>query len=137
MLLELLYLQLFPYEDLQNFYGMGDISFFWDGMGELDPGTYRIYMASRTDGEPTWTKAKGSGIDEYTLTMHENGGYELQEGRPTGIGSVTGKASGADKLVDVVALNGVKIKTGVKSSEALNGLQQGIYIVDGKKYVVK
>ena len=130
-------MELFPYEDLQNFYGMGDISFFWDGMGELDPGTYRIYMASRTDGEPTWTKAKGSGIDEYTLTMHENGGYELQEGRPTGIGSVTGKASGADKLVDVVALNGVKIKTGVKSSEALNGLQQGIYIVDGKKYVVK
>ena len=95
-------MELFPYENLQNFYGMGDISFFWDGMGELDPGTYRIYMASRTDGEPAWTKAKGSGIDEYTLTMHENGGYELQEGRPTGIGSVTGKASGADKLVDVV-----------------------------------
>ena len=42
-----------------------------------------------------------------------------------------------DKLVDVVSLGGMTVKAGVKKAEALDGLQKGVYIVDGKKYVVK
>ena len=56
-------------------------------------------------------------------------------GDATGIENV--QAGEADKLVDVVTLDGMTVKAGVKKSEALDGLQKGIYIVGGKKYVVK
>ena len=60
------------------------------------------------------------------------------DGEVTGIEDVLGEeAAEADKLVNVVSLDGMTVKTGVKKSEALDGLQKGIYIVDGKKYVVK
>ena len=56
----------------------------------------------------------------------------------TGIEDVLGEeAAEADKLVNVVSLDGMTVKAGVKKAEALDGLQKGIYIVDGKKYVVK
>ena len=59
-------------------------------------------------------------------------------GEVTGIEDVLGEeAAEADKLVNVVSLDGMTVKAGVKKSEALDGLQKGIYIVDGKKYVVK
>ena len=56
-------------------------------------------------------------------------------GDATGIENV--QAGEADKLVDVVSLGGMTVKAGVKKAEALDGLQKGVYIVDGKKYVVK
>lgn len=56
-------------------------------------------------------------------------------GDATGIENV--QTAEADKLVDVVTLDGMTVKAGVKKSEALDGLQKGIYIVGGKKYVVK
>lgn len=60
------------------------------------------------------------------------------DGEVTGIEDVLGEeAAEADKLVNVVSLDGMTVKAGVKKSEALDGLQKGIYIVDGKKYVVK
>ena len=51
----------------------------------------------------------------------------------TAIEGVSGET--ADRLVDVYTLSGVKVKGGVKASEALDGLQRGIYIVGGKKVV--
>ena len=60
------------------------------------------------------------------------------DGEVTGIEDVLGEeAAEADKLVNVVSLDGMTVKAGVKKAEALDGLQKGIYIVDGKKYVVK
>ena len=60
------------------------------------------------------------------------------DGEVTGIEDVLGEeAAVADKLVNVVSLDGMTVKAGVKKAEALDGLQKGIYIVDGKKYVVK
>ena len=59
-------------------------------------------------------------------------------GEVTGIEDVLGEeAAEADKLVNVISLDGMTVKAGVKKAEALDGLQKGIYIVDGKKYVVK
>ena len=37
--------------------------------------------------------------------------------------------------VDVYTLNGVRVKSGVSASQALNGLRKGVYIVNGKKVV--
>ena len=59
------------------------------------------------------------------------------DGVVTEIGEVlAGEAAGADRPVDVYTLGGVKVKAGVKKSEALDGLRHGIYIVDGKKVVL-
>lgn len=41
----------------------------------------------------------------------------------------------SDELVNVYTMNGVCVKAGVKASEALNGLQRGAYIVNGKKVI--
>ena len=47
------------------------------------------------------------------------------------------KADDPDKRVDVYTILGVQAKSQVKKSEALDGLQRGIYIVDGKKVIKK
>lgn len=51
---------------------------------------------------------------------------------PTGIEAAE---AGDDGLVDVYTVNGVKLRTGVERAKALEGLPQGIYIVNGKKAV--
>ena len=52
-------------------------------------------------------------------------------------GEVTGvtRVEGADEMVNVVTLDGVVVRKNVKSSQALDGLQKGIYVINGKKYV--
>ena len=56
------------------------------------------------------------------------------DGEVTAIEDVLGEAAtDGDKPVDVYTLSGVKVKSGVKKAEALDGLQRGIYIVDGQK----
>ena len=42
-----------------------------------------------------------------------------------------------DAPVDVYTLSGIRVRSQVKASEAMDGLQKGIYIVNGKKYVVQ
>ena len=41
------------------------------------------------------------------------------------------------KLVDVYTLNGALLRSRVSSENALNGLQPGVYVVNGKKVVKK
>ena len=53
----------------------------------------------------------------------------------TGIDAVANEAVEADKLVNVYTIGGVLVKSQVKKSDALNGLTNGLYIVDGKKVV--
>ena len=43
--------------------------------------------------------------------------------------------SDMDEIVDVYALSGVCVRSQVKKSKALNGLQKGIYIINGKKII--
>ena len=47
-----------------------------------EAGDYRIYLGSRVVGEARWTKARShnNDIDEYQLTVHEDGTYELVPG---------------------------------------------------------
>lgn len=46
-------------------------------------------------------------------------------------------ADDADALVDVYSLTGVAVRKNVKKAEATQGLTPGIYVVDGKKVVVR
>lgn len=58
---------------------------------------------------------------------------KLEEGT-TGIEELTGDAEG---VVDVYNLSGIKVRAGVEAAEALQGLPKGLYIVGGKKVMVK
>lgn len=42
-----------------------------------------------------------------------------------------------ERLVDVYALNGALLRSRVSSENALNGLQPGVYVVNGKKVIKK
>ena len=55
------------------------------------------------------------------------------DGNVTAIEDVLGED--VDAKVNVYTIDGVCVKSGVKSSEALDGLRKGIYIVNGKKVV--
>lgn len=55
------------------------------------------------------------------------------DGNVTAIEDVLGED--VDATVNVYTIDGVCVKSGVKSSEALDGLRKGIYIVNGKKVV--
>ncbi len=58
------------------------------------------------------------------------------DGSVTSVGEVLDNtAEDGGKMVDVFTLSGVKVKVGVKKTEALSGLERGIYIVDGKKVI--
>ena len=46
-------------------------------------------------------------------------------------------ADDPDKLVNVYTILGIQVKSQVKKGQALDGLQRGIYIVDGKKVIKK
>lgn len=46
-------------------------------------------------------------------------------------------ADDPDKLVNVYTILGIQVKSQVKKNQALDGLQRGIYIVDGKKVIKK
>ena len=56
------------------------------------------------------------------------------DGTTTGI---DGTVAEADTTVNVYNLNGILVRQNVKMSEALDGLQKGIYIVNGTKKAVK
>ena len=58
----------------------------------------------------------------------------LDDDSATGIDAVQ---NDKDAAVNVYNLNGILVRENVKASEALNGLQRGIYIVNGTKKVVK
>lgn len=80
-------------------------------------------------------------VDTNDITVKANRVYVTEEmagvnvralilpGNETGINSVVAE----DSIVDVYTIGGVKVKEGVKASEALNGLAKGFYIVGGKK----
>lgn len=60
--------------------------------------------------------------------------YAVADDGTTGIEELTGDAEG---VVDVYNLSGIKVRAGVDAAEALQGLPMGLYIVGGKKVMVK
>ncbi len=92
-----------------------------EGESDVEQDGYRAYITV-----DDWSPA--AGIGRLLVNI---------DGVVTEIGEVlAGEAAGADRPVDVYTLGGVKVKAGVKKSEALDGLRHGIYIVDGKKVVL-
>ena len=58
------------------------------------------------------------------------------DGKVTGIEEIMSDGTKDSKeLVDVYTINGIKIKNDVKRADALEGLEHGIYIIDGEKII--
>lgn len=47
------------------------------------------------------------------------------------------EADEADEIVSVYTVSGVAVKTNVKKSDALKGLDRGVYVIGDKKYLIK
>jgi alpha-amylase len=68
-----------------------------------------------------------------------NGGYYNEDGlqgvvTTTGIRNIKTQTDG---LIKVYSLDGRLLRTAKDSSEALSGLPKGIYIINGKKFILK
>ncbi len=61
--------------------------------------------------------------------------YKVGEG--SGIEGITDDIENVDGPVDVYTIQGTIVKRQVERSQALEGLSRGIYIVGGKKVLVK
>lgn len=58
------------------------------------------------------------------------------DGKVTNIEEITSDGTKDSKeLVDVYTINGIKIKNDMKRADALEGLEHGIYIIDGEKII--
>ena len=79
---------------------------------------YRVYLKA--------DEATLANVNMFTLDLG---------GNVTGIETTV--AEDGNTLVDVYSISGVLVRKGVKKNEALNGLQKGIYVVDGVKKAVK
>lgn len=81
--------------------------------------------------------ANASGIDgACSWIVGSNGLPALKFDATSGISSVTG-ADESHSLFNVYSIQGVMVKAGVTETDALNGLSEGVYIVNGKKHVIK
>lgn len=76
-------------------------------------------------------------MSEYTETVGVNQRLISLGGNEGGTTGVEGIAAGEDALVDVYTIGGVLVRSQVEASGATDGLAKGLYIVDGKKVVVK
>ena len=105
-------------------------------------GSYVLQNQPETDGVAFYRveESKEPTINSYRayLTVPAEAGInylvlQLPDDNVTGIET----AMEADNEVDVYSISGVLIRSKVKKSEALNGLDKGIYIVNGIKQAVK
>ncbi len=82
-----------------------------------------------------WKTEAGIGLMDYDYPFQNYLGYALRlPSTPTAIATV---ALDADKTVDVYNMQGQLVKQGVRESIATKGLRPGIYLIGGKKVVVK
>ena len=107
---------------------------------EVEPGYGIIYegeVIASEGGE--WVKA-GTGFFNSSLPVtEEEGEYSLVlSGEITGEGlAVDGAELVKNVPMDVYTISGVKVRSNVKAGVATKGLPKGIYIVGGKKVIVK
>ena len=87
--------------------------------------TYAYLYASTADGSAA-PLHRATTVDANSVVLY---GYKVTIGSGTGINAVT-----IDKPVDVYTLQGQKVRLGIIS---LSGLAKGVYIINGRKVVVK
>lgn len=107
------------------------------------PGTGNYVISSniiKKAGANTGVRANYAYIDMESVPVYTEGSsakriFEIGNGaEPTSIHSVAGDT---DAVVDVYSITGVRLRAGVRANEATDGLCKGVYIVGGRKVVVR
>ena len=107
---------------------------------EIEPGYGILYNGAVAITEGGENIAAGSGFFNSSLkTTDLDGDYVLPlDGEITGEGTaVEGVEVVKNVPTDVYTIAGVKVRSNVKAGVATKGLPKGIYIVGGKKVIVK
>ena len=126
-------------------FGVDDVSYEQVSTGADDDITeYVIYrdgkkIASVKGNQQTYTNSRVSGDHVYNVTVmytskdgevNESGFSNDASTSATSVNSVEETPSS----YDITNINGVRVRTGAKDK---NGLKRGVYIINGKKCVVK
>lgn len=107
------------------------------------PGTGNYVISSniiKKAGANTGVRANYAYIDMDNVPVYTEGSsakriFEIgNSAEPSSIQSVT---TGAEAVVDVYSITGVRLRTGIRASEATDGLSKGVYIVGGRKVIVR
>ena len=106
------------YYKLANDPGKNGLGFYWAA-----PDGYSITNKANKAYLALPEVAETSGVRFFSFNLNT-----------VGVGSTL---QADDAPVDVYTLSGIRVRSQVKASEAMDGLQKGIYIVNGKKYVVQ
>ena len=97
----------------------------------------KFYIADQADAVSLKGFRAYITLEDGTGTVVESNirsiGFSTEGDGTTAIDGIEGEAAG--QPVDVYTLSGMKVKGGVKASEALDGLRHGIYVVNGKKII--
>lgn len=105
--------------------------------GEIGAGCGLFGVAGITLSAENSTVAANSGWLSYAIPETTEAG-DLQVDLPEGgITSIDGIDLAKDAQVDVYTLSGVKVRSNIQRSAATQNLPAGIYIVGGKKVLVK
>ncbi|MBQ9585276.1 MAG: leucine-rich repeat protein [Muribaculaceae bacterium] len=125
------------------------------GFNEIEPGKWRIVMHSaeamegnegtllnitvKADetfgGNETITVSNIQGVEPSELT-HYIDDFTVEVGTTTGVKDINIDSQSTGP-VDVYNMNGQLLRQGVERSQATQGLPQGLYIVGGKKVIVR
>nr|WP_232220054.1 hypothetical protein [Prevotella falsenii] len=87
----------------------------------------------------TYTNTRVTGDHVYNVTVvYTSKDGEINESgfsndASTGVTSIN-SVDDASSSFDITTINGIRVRTGAKDK---NGLKRGVYIINGKKYVVK
>lgn len=71
------------------------------------------------------------------VKVKEASGWNLQSSGEQGGFSLPSAEENPDRLINVYTILGSLVREGVRSGESLCGLEEGIYIIDNKKVIVK
>ena len=113
----------------------------WEGNGRYAKGDtiefndhYMYYKVDDDVKDYYFYKANDSGI--LSFVVNNNIDLTLWVDAPVGVDQVVAEKE-SDPFVNVYTINGYLLKHHVKESEALEGLNRGIYIVGRKKVFVR
>jgi alpha-amylase len=97
------------------------------------------FVFSTGSGSPQTVDITGINKDAYfeISTTTDNSKYKVNDmtSTMTGINTITSDKETTNN--NVYTIDGRQVRSNVNSADALQGLSKGIYIVNGKKYVVK
>lgn len=112
-----------------------------DAKWTKDENTVKTGRVATVDLEGIDVKAALADVNALMIQLNPEGGEPFNVTAVTltneNVAGLCDAVVSADETVTVYNLQGIAVKTGVSAAESLQNLPAGLYIVGGKKYIVK